>query len=60
MSVSRQHTMHYLTEQLNFVIKEVEKVEAYEILEIEIISFDTEDVITSSSCPNETEEDDNF
>ncbi len=35
-------------------------MEAYETLEIEIISFDTEDVITSSTCPNEGEEDENF
>lgn len=35
-------------------------MEAYETLEIEIISFDIEDVITSSGCPNEGEEDDNF
>ena len=29
--------------------------EAYEVLEIEIIAFDCEDIITSSTCPNETE-----
>ena len=35
-------------------------LEAYEELEIEVISFDTEDVITSSTCPNEGAEDENF
>ena len=33
---------------------------AYEALEIEIIYLDFEDIITSSTCPNETEDDEDF